>query len=114
MITVHTFVTGGPLLFCCAGLFALKKKHGGKFPVHAKATKVVAPATRAPRFYPAEDVPKPLAHKAVHKPASLRASIQPGSVLILLSGRFKGKRVSLGWICCSCLHYVQRRPAQQA
>lgn len=77
----------------CAGLFALKKKNGGKFPVHKKVEKKAAPATRAPRFYPAEDVPKPLAHNAVHKPTKLRASITPGTVLILLAGRFKGKRV---------------------
>jgi large subunit ribosomal protein L6e len=75
------------------GLFALKKKNGGKFPVHAKAQKPAPAEGKAPRFYPAEDVPKPLAHKAVHKPTKLRSSITPGTVLIVLSGRFKGKRV---------------------
>lgn len=80
-------------VFPHAGLFALKKKNGGKFPVHQKAEKKAAPATRPPRFYPAEDVAKPLAHNAVHKPTKLRASISAGTVLIVLSGRFKGKRV---------------------
>ncbi len=76
-----------------AGLFALKKKNGGKFPTHAKVAKPEAAATKAPRFYPAEDAPKPLAHRAVRKPTKLRESITPGTVLILLAGRFKGKRV---------------------
>ncbi|GBF91575.1 60S ribosomal protein L6 [Raphidocelis subcapitata] len=75
------------------GLWAIKKKHGGKFPAKPAAKKAEAPAGKAPRLYPAEDVPKPLSHRAVRKPAKLRASIAPGSVLILIAGRFKGKRV---------------------
>lgn len=74
------------------GLFAIKKKNKGQFPVHKKAAaKAEAPA-KAPRFYPADDVSKPLAHRAVHKPTKLRAAITPGTVLIILSGRFRGKR----------------------
>jgi large subunit ribosomal protein L6e len=75
------------------GLWAIKKKHGGKFPTAPKAAKAEAPAAKAPRFYPADDVAKPLTHRAVHRPTKLRASITPGTVLILLAGRFKGKRV---------------------
>ena len=48
---------------------------------------------QAPKFYPADDVKKPLRRRAVEKPTRLRASIRPGAVLILLAGRFKGKRV---------------------
>lgn len=81
------------------GLFALKKKNGGKFPTHAKKAVAAAAAAKAPRFYPADDVAKPLAVKSVHKPTKLRASITPGTVLILLAGRFKGKRV----VCLSQL-----------
>merc|ERR1712134_230249 len=48
---------------------------------------------KSPRFYAPEDVKKPLAKKATNGPTKLRASITPGTVLILLAGHFKGKRV---------------------
>ena len=48
---------------------------------------------REPRFYPADDVKVPLAShrvkRAARRSARLRASITPGTVLILLSGRFR-------------------------
>ena len=61
--------------------------------MHKKAEKPAPAPVKAPRFYPAEEEPKPLAHHVVRKPTKLRASITPGTVLILLSGRFKGRRV---------------------
>ncbi|BDA50244.1 60S ribosomal protein L6 [Coccomyxa sp. Obi] len=75
------------------GLWAIKKKNGGKFPVHEKQAKPAEPEGKAPRFYPADDVKKPLKRRHVQKPTKLRSSITPGTVLILLAGRFKGKRV---------------------
>ncbi|OMO54321.1 Ribosomal protein L6E [Corchorus olitorius] len=42
---------------------------------------------------PADDVKKPILNKRKPKPTKLRASITPGTVLILLAGRFMGKRV---------------------
>lgn len=51
---------------------------------------------KAPKFYPADDVPTktPSAREAASKGvAKLRKSIKPGTVLILVAGRFRGKRV---------------------
>ncbi|XP_054816083.1 60S ribosomal protein L6 [Prosopis cineraria] len=75
------------------GLWAIKAKNGGVFPRHDPKPKLEAPAEKPPKFYPADDVKKPLVNKHKPKPTKLRASITPGTVLILLAGRFKGKRV---------------------
>lgn len=53
----------------------------------------VIPLNKAPRFYPAEDTPKRKTTRKINKSTRLRSSIKPGTVLILLSGRFRGKRV---------------------
>lgn len=50
-------------------------------------------AVKEPRFYPADDEKKPIANRKRAGTTTLRGSIQPGSVLILLAGRFRGKRV---------------------
>ncbi|KAF3785678.1 60S ribosomal protein L6 [Nymphaea thermarum] len=55
-----------------------------------KPTEVKA-AEKPPKYYPADDEPRPIPHN--RKPTKLRASITPGTVLILLAGRFMGKRV---------------------
>ncbi|CAD6571207.1 MAG: hypothetical protein ASARMPREDX12_006510 [Alectoria sarmentosa] len=50
---------------------------------------------KAKKFYPAEDEAKPKkVRKSIH-PARPRSTLQPGCVLILLAGRFRGKRVVL-------------------
>jgi len=49
---------------------------------------------KEPKWYPAEDLPKRRAtRKPAPKKAKLRSTITPGTVLILLAGRFQGKRV---------------------
>ncbi|OWM77214.1 60S ribosomal protein L6-like [Punica granatum] len=75
------------------GLWAIKAKHGGQFPRHDPKPKPEVAAAKPPKFYPADDVKKPLTNKRKPKPTKLRASITPGTVLIILAGRFKGKRV---------------------
>jgi large subunit ribosomal protein L6e len=56
------------------------------------STRVVS-SQKAPRWYPAEDVAKPLRTRKTQRATKLRASITPGTVLILLAGRFRGKHV---------------------
>ncbi len=54
-------------------------------------TTVLSPLPPPPAAPPAEDAPKPLARRVIRRPTKLRPSITPGTVLILLAGRFKGK-----------------------
>lgn len=48
---------------------------------------------QAPKWYPSADSAVPKQTRKVARPHKLRASIVPGTVLILLAGRFRGKRV---------------------
>eukprot|EP00252_Welwitschia_mirabilis_P010487 TRINITY_DN2377_c0_g3_i2.p1 TRINITY_DN2377_c0_g3~~TRINITY_DN2377_c0_g3_i2.p1 ORF type:complete len:234 (+),score=44.78 TRINITY_DN2377_c0_g3_i2:199-900(+) len=75
------------------GLWAIKARNGGKFPVHPKAPKEPKPELKPSKWYPAEDEKTPIRNRRKPKPTRLRASITPGTVLIVLAGRFKGKRV---------------------
>ncbi|XP_078158934.1 large ribosomal subunit protein eL6-like [Carex rostrata] len=79
------------------GLWAIKAKHGGKLPTHEPKQAAAQPDSavpeKAPKFYPADDVKKTRAKPKKNNPTKLRGSITPGTVLILLAGRFMGKRV---------------------
>jgi large subunit ribosomal protein L6e len=58
---------------------------------NGKSVEVVRP--RASRFYPAENEKPRVRHTKKWRPTKLRSSIEPGQVLILVAGRFRGKRV---------------------
>lgn len=55
--------------------------------------KRLVPTQKAAIFYPAEDIRQPRKSRKTQKPTKLRESITPGTILILLAGRFRGKRV---------------------
>ena len=54
------------------GLWAIKAKNGGVFPRHDPKPKAPAAAEKPPKFYPADDVKKPLLNKRKPKPTKLR------------------------------------------
>ncbi|KAK7843403.1 60s ribosomal protein l6-1 [Quercus suber] len=63
------------------GLWAIKAKNGGVFPRHDAQPKAPAPAAKAPKFYPANDVKKPLVNKRKPKPTKLRNSNSKNPIL---------------------------------
>merc|ERR1712232_338590 len=49
---------------------------------------------KSPRYYPAEDAkPSKPTYRVRQNPPKIRKSISPGTILIILAGRFRGKRV---------------------
>jgi len=59
-----------------------------------KAAKAATPSGKSARYYPADDILRPKqSRKKKHNAPKIRGSITPGTVCILLSGRFRGKRV---------------------
>ena len=51
----------------------------------------VVQVTKESRFYPTDDVPRPLKHRKTPRPSTLRSSLTPGTIVILLAGRHRGK-----------------------
>jgi len=62
--------------------------------VEKKEEKKAPKTEREPRFYAADDIrKKKFSRKNRSHPSKLKATITPGTILILLTGRFRGKRV---------------------
>ncbi|MFS7983931.1 putative 60S ribosomal protein L6E [Helianthus anomalus] len=58
------------------GLWAIKAKNGCAFPKHEKKAAAAAPAEKPPKFYPADDVKKPLVNKRKARPTKLRCVVR--------------------------------------
>merc|ERR1712193_561166 len=90
----NTFLSQGVPRYSKAAMYGKRGRYLKKDwkPVEKKPEQeVAAPASK---WYPAEDLPSRRAvRKAAPKQTKLRSSITPGTVLILLAGRFAGRRV---------------------
>ncbi|KAK5110376.1 hypothetical protein LTR62_006084 [Meristemomyces frigidus] len=61
-----------------------------------KGERTITPASQqASRYYPADDNAQPKKVRKAARPYKPRSTLQPGAILILLAGRFRGKRVVL-------------------
>merc|ERR1711977_472043 len=108
----NTIMTGGMSKLSRSAVYRkralYKRKKVGAAPaakVEAEKTKVkpiggdkngqerVVPVQKESRFYPTEDVKRPLRHRKTPGPSKLKKSLTPGTIVILLAGRHKGKRV---------------------
>merc|ERR1712194_397842 len=68
-------------------------KVGMRFKVTNKTLEVKPSKGKELRYYPAEDLPTKSKHpKPVANPPKIRASITAGTILIILAGRFRGRR----------------------
>ena len=78
--------------------FGKKRKYlyvpgGPKYKKQEKQEKKAAEEAKSTRFYEGDDKAKPMPSRKPNKLTKLKAAYTPGTVLIVLSGRFRGKRV---------------------
>jgi len=88
-------ISRGQTMHSSAALFHIKGRWRRKAkPAKKEKKKVTIPKRGAPSYYPTEYSCRPLLSRKsnLHKP-TIRKSIRPGVVLVLLVGRFRGKRV---------------------
>jgi len=72
----------------------LHGKKGDQRPESQRTKPVPSTDLTAPKYYSPYDINKPVySRKHNHKPSKLRKTITPGKVLIVLAGKFAGKRV---------------------
>ncbi|KAI9354189.1 ribosomal protein L6e-domain-containing protein [Pilaira anomala] len=107
----NSFIAPGVTRFSRSAAYAKKAQYKRKHTTVAAAPKAAAtdktvevkggknggkrtvPAQKASRFYAAEDIPQPKVGRKTAKKTALRSTITPGTVAILLAGRYSGKRV---------------------
>jgi hypothetical protein len=82
------------------GRSAMLKKRIQKIKLGAKGKQTAAKAAPAKALpanltgmYPGEDAAKPLSSRKVVRPTALKAGYTPGTVLVLLAGKHRGRRV---------------------
>jgi len=87
-------IAKGVMRYSRSAMFRKRGKWLIKNKTTPKKKQVEATKKREPSVYPTLDSIKHVTHKKrTPKTPKLRASIKPGQVLILLAGKFKGKRV---------------------
>lgn len=71
----------------------LPKSTKTELALHAGQTTYGRARAVSKAYYPGDDVRQPKVTRKIAKKTQLRSTITPGTVLILLAGRFRGKRV---------------------